>query len=40
MSFTHVFKMCIYIYIYIYIYIDIHRQTVSLYHNSSAWLDT
>ena len=30
----------IYIYIYIYIYIVIHRQTVSLYHNSSGWLDT
>ena len=29
----------IYIYIYIYIYIVIHRRTVSLYHNSSAWLD-
>ena len=29
----------IYIYIYIYIYIVIHRQTVSLYHNSSVWLD-
>ena len=28
-----------YIYIYIYIYIVIHRQTVSLYHNSSVWLD-
>ena len=27
-------------YIYIYIYIVIHRQTVSLYHNSSEWLDT
>ena len=27
-----------YIYIYIYIYIVIHRQTVSLYHNSSVWL--
>ena len=26
--------------IYIYIYIVIHRQTVSLYHNSSVWLDT
>ena len=25
---------------YIYIYIVIHRQTVSLYHNSSVWLDT
>ena len=23
---------------YIYIYIVIHRQTVSLYHNSSVWL--
>ena len=30
----------LYIYIYIYIYIVIHRQTVSLYHNSSVWLDT
>ena len=28
------------IYIYIYIYIVIFRQTVSLYHNSSVWLDT
>ena len=26
--------------IYIYIYIVIHRQIVSLYHNSSGWLDT
>ena len=26
--------------IYIYTYIVIHRQAVSLYHNSSAWLDT
>ena len=32
-------EMHIYIYIYIYIYIVIHRQTVSLYHNSSVWLD-
>ena len=30
----------IYIYKYIYIYIFIHRQTVSLYHKSSAWVDT
>ena len=30
----------IYIYIHIYIYIVIHRQTVSLYHNSSVRLDT
>ena len=30
----------IYIYIYIYIYIVIHRQTVSLYHNSLMWLCT
>ena len=29
-----------YIYIYIYIYIVIHWHTVSLYHNSSVWLDT
>ena len=29
-----------YIYIYIYIYIVNHRLTVSLYHNSSVWLDT
>ena len=29
-----------YIYIYIYIYILIHKQTVSLYHNFSVWLDT
>ena len=28
------------IYIHIYIYIVIHRQTVSLYHNSTVWLDT
>ena len=33
-------QMRICIYMYIYIYIVIHRQTVSLYHNSSAWLDT
>ena len=26
--------------LYIYIYIVIHRQTDSLYHNSSVWLDT
>ena len=26
--------------IYIYMHIVIHRQTVSLYHNSSVWLDT
>ena len=30
----------IYIYIYIYIHIVTHRQTVSLYHNFSVWLDT
>ena len=30
----------LYKYIYIYIYIFIHRQTVSLYHNSSVWLET
>ena len=30
----------IYIYIYIYVYIVNHRQTVSLYNNSSVWLDT
>ena len=30
------FCVCVYIYIYIVIY----RQTVSLYHNSSVWLDT
>ena len=37
-----IFSYTIYIYIYIYIYIHIvlHRQTVSLYHNSSVWLDT
>ena len=29
----------IYIYIYIYIYSVIHRQTVTLYHNSSVSLD-
>ena len=28
------------IYIYIYIYIFNHKRTVSLYHNSSVWLDT
>ena len=37
-------KFCLYIYIYIYIYIysliAMYRQTVSLYHNSSVWLDT
>ena len=26
--------------ILIYIYIVIHRETVSLYHNFSVWLDT
>ena len=26
--------------VYMYIFIGIHRQTVSLYHNSSVWLDT
>ena len=31
----------IYMYeLYIYIYIVIHRLTVSLYQNSSVWLDT
>ena len=30
----------IYIYIYMYMYIAPHRQTVSLYHNCSVWLDT
>ena len=25
---------------YIYIYIVIHKQNISLYHNSSVWLDT
>ena len=30
----------VYIYIYIHTYIVIHRQTVSLYHNSSEWIDT
>ena len=29
-----------YIYIFIHINIVIHKQTVSLYHNSSVWLDT
>ena len=24
----------------LYTYIVIHRQTISLYHNSSVWLDT
>ena len=28
------------VYIYIYICIVIHRQTVSLYYNSSVWRDT
>ena len=32
--------VCVYIYIYTYMYIVIHRQTVSLYYNSSVWLDT
>ena len=27
-------------YMYIYIYIVIYRLTLSLYHNSSVWLDT
>ena len=31
---------CRWRYIYIYIYSVIHRQTISLYHNSSVWLDT
>ena len=43
-NFTFFLNICIYIYIYvciyIYIYIVIHWQTVSLYHNSSVWLDT
>ena len=26
--------------LHIYIYIVIHRQIISLYHNSSVWLDT
>ena len=29
----------VYINIYIYIYIVIHKQAVSLYHNSSVWPD-
>ena len=39
-------NQCIYIYIYIYIYTRTHthtvfyKQTVSLYHKSSVWLDT
>ena len=32
--------LTIHIYMYIYIYIIIHRQTISLYHKSSVWLDT
>ena len=34
-------SLSIYIYIYIYIYhiIVIHRRTVSIYQNSSVWLD-
>ena len=31
--------MYVCIYIYTYIYIVIHRYTISLYHNSSMWLD-
>ena len=38
-KFKNVFYL-LYIYIYIYIYIAITRPTVSLYHNSSVWLDT
>ena len=30
----------LFVYIYIYKYCVIHRQTVSLYHNYSVWLDT
>ena len=33
-------RIYIYIYIHIYIYIVIHRLTVSLYYNSSVWLDS
>ena len=29
-----------FVFIYIYIYIVIHKHSVSLYHNSSLWLDT
>ena len=32
--------MCVCVCVYIYIYIVIHSQTVSLYHNTSMWLDT
>ena len=32
-------RICTDIYIYIYIYIVIHSQAVSLYQNSSVWLD-
>ena len=31
---------CVCVCIYIYIYIVIHRQTVSLYQNSSVWLNS
>ena len=33
-------QLYLYIYIYIYIYILIYGETVSLYHNSSVWLET
>ena len=36
--YIYIYIYILYIYIYIYIYIVIHRQTVSLYHNSSVWL--
>ena len=35
--FIHIFNIVANIYIYIYIYI--YRQTISLYYNSSVWLD-
>ena len=35
-----IYIMCIHACMHIYIYIYTHRQTVSLYHKSSVWLDT
>ena len=51
-TYIYIYWSTVYIYIYIclcvcvfvcvraHVYIVIHRQTVSLYHNSSVWLDT
>ena len=36
----HSARNTVYIYIYIYIYIVFYRQTISLHHNSTVWLDT